>query len=138
MRYIVLLLLAQLLVGCVGMGSKAIKLNYSKKIEYTVDMSYQSVFRALKDESISCFQGGGGLSGSSMVSAFLYDDLKIAEIQVNAGATGYMGTYFYIEIISMEDKTKVVGYSGLSTWNYHLKKLTPKTVKEKQIFDFGC
>ena len=123
------------LAGCTGIGGNSVKSNYTKKVEYRVDMNWQAAYRLLKDQTIECFQGGGGWSGTGMVNAQLYNELNEAEIQVNNGS---WGTYLYIEVIKDGDGALVHGYSALSTWNRNLQRLKPKTVDGKTTFDFGC
>lgn len=123
------------LTSCTGIGGTAVKENYSKMTQYEIDMNWQEAFRILKDQSIGCWQGGGGWSGTSMVNAQLYNELGIAEIQIN---NGNLGTYLYIEIFKTESLTKVHGYSAIRTWNKTLDMIAPKMVDGQQTFNFEC
>jgi hypothetical protein len=135
LKFVFCSLFALSLSGCTGIGGDKVKANYTRVVKHHIDMNWQAAYRSLKDQTIGCFQGGGGLSGTVMVDAQLYSELGEAEIQVN---NGHLGTYLFIEVFKDGEGAKVIGYSALRTWNRNLDKLTPIIVNGKEKFDFDC
>lgn len=109
--------IALLIVACAPATIEGLKKNHANSYSFDVNENYQPVYREILSTARKCYQTGM-VTAQMMVQGDLYHDIKSGNVTVALHGGFGVDTHMTIDISALNnEKTKVVVFNALSTWN---------------------
>lgn len=123
MRIVILTLLALSVISCGPSTIQGVRDDHTRKYEFEAPENYQAIYRKIVTAARQCFQTGH-ISAQTVVQSDLYTDTQAGNISVALHGGLGVSTYLAVDITAVdENRTKIVVYSGLSSWNSGIERV---------------